>query len=64
MKLIEGMEKEVAGIKKSALSMAWFMRGGLTYEDVLNMSVDERTAINNLIDYNLDITKKSQLPFF
>ena len=44
--------------------MAWFMRGGLTYEDVLNMSVDERTAINNLIDYNLDITKKSQLPFF
>ena len=44
--------------------MAWYMRGGLTYEDVLNMSVEERIAINELIEYNLDVTKKSQLPFF
>ena len=58
------MEKEAAGIKKNALSMAWYMRGGLTYEDVLNMSVEDRIAINELIEYNLDVTKKSQLPFF
>lgn len=40
------------------------MRGGVSYEDVLNMSTAERTEINNIIENNMEITKKSQLPFF
>ena len=40
------------------------MRGGVSYEDVLNMSPQERTALNEIIEDNLEITKKSQLPFF
>lgn len=40
------------------------MRGGLSYEDVLNMSSDERMAINKLIEENLETTKKTQMPFF
>jgi hypothetical protein len=63
-KLIDDMENECAAIKKNALSMSWYMRGGVTYEDVLNMSTEEREEIKKIIDSNLDITKKSQLPFF
>lgn len=44
--------------------MAWYMRGGATYEDILNMSDTERKAINSIIESNLEVTKKSQLPFF
>jgi hypothetical protein len=44
--------------------MAWYMRGGASYEDVLNMSTSERKAINELIDEHMDVTKKTQLPFF
>lgn len=44
--------------------MSWSMRGGASYEDVLNMSTDERKAIADLIENNLEITKKSQLPYF
>jgi hypothetical protein len=44
--------------------MAWYMRGGASYEDILNMSIEERKAINDIIDSNLETTKKSQLPFF
>jgi hypothetical protein len=40
------------------------MRGGATYEDVLNMSQSERTAINKMIEEHLETTKKTQLPFF
>ena len=58
------MEEECTAIKKNALSMSWYMRGGVTYEDVLNMSTEEREEIKKIIDSNLDITKKSQLPFF
>lgn len=44
--------------------MAWYMRGGVSYEDVLNMSLEERQALNEIVDNNLEITKKSQMPFF
>jgi len=44
--------------------MSWYMRGGVTYEDILNMSDFERNTINDLIENNLDITKKSNMPFF
>jgi hypothetical protein len=58
------MEEESDGIKKSALKLSWFMRGGASYEDVLNMSEMERTAIIELIDENLETTKKSGMPFY
>jgi hypothetical protein len=63
-KLIDDMEEECAGIKKNALSMSWYMRGGVSYEDVLNMSIVEREEIKKIIDSNLEVTKKSQMPFF
>lgn len=44
--------------------MAWYMRGGASYQDILNMSSSERKVINQIIDSNLEVTKKSQLPFF
>jgi hypothetical protein len=44
--------------------MAWHMRGGASYEDILNMSDSERREISKLIDNNLEITKKSQMPYF
>lgn len=63
-KLIDGMEKECIDIKKSAFSFSWYMRGGVSYEDALNMSAEERKLINELIEANLETTKKTQLPFF
>ena len=44
--------------------MSWYMRGGVSYEDVMNMSAKERTMLNEIIENNLDTTKKTQLPFF
>jgi len=40
------------------------MRGGVSYEDILNMSESERGAIQEVIDGNLEVTKKTQMPFF
>ena len=58
------MEKECLEIKKNALTMSWYLRGGATYHDILNMSHEERTMINEIIESNLETTKKSQMPFF
>lgn len=58
------METECNDIKRNALKFSWFMRGGVTYEDILNMSQTEREAIGGIIEDNLETTKKSQMPFF
>lgn len=63
-KLFDTYEEDVSGIKKSALAMSWHMRGGATYEDVLNMSITEREEIGKIIEEHLEITKKSQMPYF
>ena len=63
-KLIDGYENEVRDIKKSALQMSWYLRGGASYIDILNMSNQERKLLNEIIENNLETTKKTQLPFF
>ena len=58
------MEKETTAIKQEALKLCWHMRGGLSYDQALQLSVAERKIIGDLIKDNLETTKKSGLPFF
>jgi hypothetical protein len=62
--MVDQMDKEVVEIRREALQMAWYMRGGITYDQALQLSVSERTLISELIKENLETTKKSGLPFF
>jgi hypothetical protein len=63
-KLVKKYEDQIIEIKKNALRMSWYMRGGASYEDILNMSILERSSINEIIEANMEITKKNQIPFF
>ena len=58
------MERDTKAIKKNAQRIAWYMRGGISYVDVLNMSPDEITSANEIIEENLETTKKSGMNFF
>ena len=40
------------------------MRGGVTYEEAMQMSQSERGIINDIAKENMETTKKSGLPFF
>lgn len=62
--LINQMEEECNAIRANSLKMAWYMRGGISYTDVMNLSLAEREAVNKLIADNLETTKNSKLPFF
>jgi hypothetical protein len=63
-KLVESMEKESNDIRQEALRMAWHMRGGLTYDQALQLSTAERKIIASLIKENMETTKKTGLPYF
>ena len=40
------------------------MRGGASYDDIMNMSISERQSINKIIEDNLETTKNTKMPFF
>lgn len=40
------------------------MRGGLTYDEGMNLSFEEREIISEIVKENLETTKKSKMPFF
>jgi hypothetical protein len=44
--------------------MCWYMRGGLTYDEAMFLSSEEREIISKIIKDNLQTTKDSGLPFF
>ncbi len=62
--MVDQMDKEAADIRNQTIKMAWHMRGGASYEDILQMSVKERQNIAALIKENLETTKTTRLPFF
>jgi hypothetical protein len=58
------MDGEINEIRKEAMKMAWYMRGGISYEQVLQLSVAERKIIGDIVSENMETTQKSGLPFF
>ena len=63
-KLTDSMVKEIDGLDRNALKMSWYMRGGVSYSDIMNMTTKQVDALNSIIDENLETTKKSKMPFF
>jgi len=62
--MVDQMDKEANDMRQEAIKVAWYMRGGISYEQALQLSISERTAIGSLIKENLDTTKRTGLPFF
>ena len=58
------MDKEVKSLKENLLRLCWYMRGGITYTEVCNMSPPEREYIGALIKDNLETSKKTGRDFW
>ena len=62
--MIDVMDKDTHDIRLDVLKLCWYMRGGVTYEEAMQMSRVERDIISDIVKDNLETTKKTQLPFF
>jgi hypothetical protein len=62
--LFKQFDKDTKALKEQLLKMCWYMRGGVSYTEILNSSIDERDIITEIIEGNLATTKETQLPFF
>jgi|TARA_B100000809_G_scaffold160588_1_gene157981 hypothetical protein len=62
--LINDYEKEVGAIKQELFKLVWYMRGGVSLNEMYNSSQKDRKIIMDLISDNLKTTKDSGMPFF
>jgi hypothetical protein len=64
VELIEKYTRESKAVKEDLLTMCWFMRGSITFDDAIMLCYEDRLIINDIIKKNLETTKESGLPFF
>ncbi len=64
MGIIKQLEQDVLEIKTELYKLCWYMRGGVNICDSYELSFDDRNIIAGIIKENLEITKKTQMPFF
>ncbi len=63
-KMLEGMDREAKNIRTEALKMCWHLRGGISYNEAMALSMQERTIIAEIVQENMETTKKTGLPYF
>jgi len=60
----KALDDQARAIKFEAMRSVWYMRGGISFSESMNLSWDERQLISDIVKENMDITKQSGLPFF
>ena len=64
VEMLDNFDKESKALKKDLLTLCWYMRGSISYEDAVMLSYDDRRIINKIIESNLETAEKSGMPFF
>jgi hypothetical protein len=61
---LKDFDNETKNLKLELMKICWFMRGGMAWQESLNLSPDERAIVSQLVKENMETTKKSGQPFF
>ena len=56
---LKSLEREVKALKEECIRIAWYMRGGIPYDQALELGYDERSIIAKIVKENADASKKS-----
>ena len=64
VELLEDMDRDSKAMNKNLIELCWYMRGGITYQEMIQLSPSDRKTIMELIKSNMELTNKSGLPFF
>lgn len=58
------MDKEVEAIKEELYRCSWFMRGGISIDQLYNLDRKDIDIVQKIIKSNLETAKDSGMPFF
>jgi hypothetical protein len=61
---LKDFDNEAKNLKLEIMKICWFMRGGITWQEALALSPEERQVASQLVKENMETTKKTGQPFF
>jgi len=61
---LKDFDNHTKNLKLEIMKICWFMRGGMSWTEALNLSPDERSIAAQLVKENMETAKKSGQPFF
>ena len=61
---LKDFDSQVKNLKLEIMKICWFLRGGMSWNEALVLSPDERAIVSQLVKENMETTKKSGQPFF
>jgi len=64
LKLVDDMDKESRARHRELLKLCWYMRGGITLDEMYATDPTQRELIGEIVTENLETTKETKLPFF
>ena len=64
VKHLKEYENQAKNLKLEIMKICWYLRGGMSWQEALNLSPDERSIAAQLVKENMETTKKTGHPFF
>ena len=64
VKHLKEYENQGKNLKLDIMKICWFMRGGMSWQEALNLSPDERGMAAPLVKENMETTKPTGRDFF
>jgi hypothetical protein len=62
--MVGSLDNDYKALKLELYKLSWYIRGSVTIEDAFALSWEDRQLISEVVEDNLETTKKSGLPFF
>jgi len=59
VEVLEGYEKDVKAIKRDALQIAWFMKGGVDYDSAMAFGKQDKEIVKDIIKETVEAAKKN-----
>ena len=57
------MENEIKQIKEGCYRLAWYMRGGVTIDQLLyDTDIEDQEVMTSIVKENIENTKNSRMP--
>ena len=61
---IRRIQREAEGIVKTVISLVYFMRGAISYTEMMQMSIPERRLISEFLDERFEVESKNPNPVY
>jgi hypothetical protein len=57
-------DKQNEDLRRDLIKITWWMRGGITLNEVMQLTQKDRETIGEFIKENMETTNKTKMPFF